>query len=149
MGMECDFYVGPYLQVLMPTKQVPSDGEGKCPTCGRVFRTTFCPQDGPKLEATFKEVREDFYRMCAAIFNHEPDVFREIRLGSKNYVVLIPNLLDKERQPSGLRLDPMQQEGEFEIPEENLGGDWAKLMDGLEKRNIQYWKKYGIVLWWH
>lgn len=48
MGYSTSVYVGPYLEIKVPTKEVPVYKQVKC--CGESHETSFCPSCGKRLE---------------------------------------------------------------------------------------------------
>lgn len=139
------FYVGAYLKVFMPIKTI-TETKDLCSKCGQERHDcAFCPHCGGKVEKRNVERQEmaDFYEFCEKHFGHgdtfaQPFQFRP----SKEYIIALPNT----EKDNLVTLEPYHDVGFLDIPPNEFGGEYQRLMVALDKDGIKYEKCYGIIV---
>ncbi len=140
MSTTKEVYAGKYLRVWMPTATIVDQDCRICPKCKKKLGYKYCPLCGTETEATERQTCEDIHDIMKKIFD-DYDQFMTVSFWYEvrpDYTIVLPN----SNLDCGELLD---EEDEAEFSDQELTGDWIKLMEELDKRNIRYEIHNGAV----
>jgi len=150
MGVEQNFFIGPYLRVWVPQEKV----EDKVKTCINKdcsnYRTkgllaNFCPECGREtMSVVFPRVVSlNLWVLLEETFS-DGDMFEYLDLNPDPYILVIPNNLETQGG-----INPREEKGiEFSYPKDYSDferEDWKKLTELLEIKKIKYEKCIGVL----
>lgn len=145
MGTNAYFFVGAYLKVFMPTITITVT-ERRCSNCEKIgYNFSFCPDCGGKVEMKNIDQQEmaDLHDFCKKHFG-DGDAFAQTSQfrPSKEYIIALPNT----EKDNLVTLAPYDEVGFLDIPPNEFGGEYQRLMAALDKDGIKYEKCYGIIV---
>ena len=147
MSVDRTVYIGWYLKVWMPKKEIESCKKF-CPECGEGYYNKFCPDCGHALQPLVQEVPQDIYDYLDKVFGEEcgESYFTSVHdnpMGEpeEDLVIILPNNSDMK---CGYYLD----EHEFEQPlafGQVTHRAWDTLVESLTTDCIKHKLVCGVV----
>lgn len=133
-------YVGCYFRVWMP-KQKTRSSRGVCLDCKEKVASLFCPACGRKIVFRDMEMWPSFYDYSQAVFDDGDKFYSPQVNNEEGYMIILGN----EDGNDHVHVD---DKTEYEMPQYVWSDDWLKLGAALDKDDIKYEAKFGIVTYW-